>query len=679
MERKPRNLAGSSTKPFGTDKKSSQDVSSKLWPRGGRRREPQAGSYAKSEQPRKPAPQRSKILVDKRPRPRGEQQQPNYGGKEATRLTGDYLYQDEPELGSVFIAGSKKQSLNHLLNFHYAPRELQQQQQQQRGGHKGHQHKLLTTGKHKYNKEHFIQANCQFIVNTSGDYKQYMNNPDALVDWTLIEQINIQVHELPTCPICLYPPAAAKMTRCGHIYCWSCMLHYLALSEKTWSKCPICHEAIHKKDLKSVVPIYHSSFGVNQSITFKLMKRARGSLVAYPFEQEITGFEEIFSVSDPQAKDVNTKLLLADRTYIKEIIDREKRHLEGQLAPDNPENCFIEEAMQLLLERETLVSSIEETVEKEDKVKSTEDDKVLDCGYEGAEQQPVKHFYFYQAQDGQHIYLHAINVRMLEHTYGTLKDAPKVLTGRIIEKEGGSMTEELRNRLRYLQHMPVTCQFEVAEISLNPSIICKDTIDFFKDQLESRRKKRQRRMRDEKKREKRIAEEENRQMGKFPAANIELESHLQFPEFGAEGVIAKERTVSESSNVSDRTCDTALSVAGSESSYSGPSFAKMLSKASTSAPARAHNAVPSIRLINVTGAQAPVPRRRTQSDSEPESEDYAPAPEFNRSFGDAIALALQQSTIADINPNTDNGKSGKKKKRNKQKILFATSMAYSGN
>lgn len=30
---------------------------------------------------------------------------------------------------------------------------------------------------------------CQFIVNEKGDYKQYMTNQDALVDWDLIEQV----------------------------------------------------------------------------------------------------------------------------------------------------------------------------------------------------------------------------------------------------------------------------------------------------------------------------------------------------------------------------------------------------------------------------------------------------------------------------------------------------------
>ena len=42
----------------------------------------------------------------------------------------------------------------------------------------------------------------------------------------------------------------AKMTRCGHIYCWPCILHYLTLGEQSWRKCPICYEAVHEKDLK---------------------------------------------------------------------------------------------------------------------------------------------------------------------------------------------------------------------------------------------------------------------------------------------------------------------------------------------------------------------------------------------------------------------------------------------
>ena len=68
---------------------------------------------------------------------------------------------------------------------------------------------------------------------------------------------------------------------------------------------------------------------------------------------------------------------------------------------------------------------------------------------------------------------------MLEHTYGSLEHSPETITGKILEKEGGSMTEELRKRLRYLQHLPVTCQFEVAEIQLKQPIVSKETLQHF--------------------------------------------------------------------------------------------------------------------------------------------------------------------------------------------------------
>ena len=32
-------------------------------------------------------------------------------------------------------------------------------------------------------------SSCQFIVKASGDYRRYVNDPDALVDWDFVEQI----------------------------------------------------------------------------------------------------------------------------------------------------------------------------------------------------------------------------------------------------------------------------------------------------------------------------------------------------------------------------------------------------------------------------------------------------------------------------------------------------------
>ncbi len=54
------------------------------------------------------------------------------------------------------------------------------------------------------------------------------------------------------CPICLAPPVCPKVTKCGHVYCWPCILHYLSFSDKAWRKCPICYDAVYAKDVKSV-------------------------------------------------------------------------------------------------------------------------------------------------------------------------------------------------------------------------------------------------------------------------------------------------------------------------------------------------------------------------------------------------------------------------------------------
>ena len=75
-------------------------------------------------------------------------------------------------------------------------------------------------------------------------------------------------------------------------------------------------------------------------------------------------------------------------------------------------------------------------------------------------------FYFYQSSDGQAIYLHPINVQILVRCYGCLELCPETIQGRIIEAETLSMNEELRNRLRYLGHIPVSKQFQIMEISL---------------------------------------------------------------------------------------------------------------------------------------------------------------------------------------------------------------------
>jgi len=47
---------------------------------------------------------------------------------------------------------------------------------------------------------------------------------------------------------------APRITKCGHIYCWPCMLQYLDFGEYEFSykKCPLCNEAVYKHELRKV-------------------------------------------------------------------------------------------------------------------------------------------------------------------------------------------------------------------------------------------------------------------------------------------------------------------------------------------------------------------------------------------------------------------------------------------
>ncbi|KAJ8872866.1 hypothetical protein PR048_026482 [Dryococelus australis] len=105
----------------------------------------------------------------------------------------------------------------------------------------------------------------------------------------------------------------------------------------------------------NVLAIPHTQFSVGTEITLRLMKREKGSLIATPaaeFGTHPSG--RLLSVSETAADAVYSKLLLATSAEVVPIIDRERKELEIQLSEekDSPELCFIEQALELLKQRE---------------------------------------------------------------------------------------------------------------------------------------------------------------------------------------------------------------------------------------------------------------------------------------------------------------------------------------
>ncbi|TFK01104.1 RING finger protein 10 [Platysternon megacephalum] len=672
------------------------------------------------------------------------------------------------EFSPAQFSGPKKISLNHLLNFTFEPRG-------QAGHFDGNGHgnwgKRNKWGHKPFNKELFLQANCQFVVSEEQDYTVNFADPDTLVNWDFVEQVRICSHEVPSCPICLYPPTAAKITHCGHIFCWACILHYLSLSEKTWSKCPICYGSIHKKDLKSVVAMETRQYAIGDTITMQLMRREKSVLVALP-KSKWMNVEHPIHLGDEQHSQFS-KLLLASREQVLQwVILEEKTALLRQYEEEKhtPEACFIEAAIQELKHRERALTSldqssdsdvagataaVEELVLMEPSVArepaasqekkqcvleylSAFDEEMVEARSDSgssfplpleAEEEEVPEvdteavpdvnatketspsesnyqeskvaansgrlsnnspfYYFYQAEDGQCMYLHPVNVRCLVREYGSLENSPEKLTAAVVEITGYSMTEDMRQRHRYLCHLPLTCEFSICELALKPPVISKETLETFSDDIEKRKRLRQKKARDERRRERRIEMEENKKQGKYPEVHIALENLQQFPAFSAcSGELISSDNQSSSLSLLGRSSlsltesvSTPLSTAASLTSPSLcigsleeesplPSFAQML-RVGKAKPEMWPKAASNTRDQNTLAPPVPV-----DSDGESDNSDRMPVPSFQNSFSQAIEAAFLKLDKPSTSDPLSEEKGGKKRKKQKQKLLFSTSVVH---
>ncbi|XP_071945000.1 E3 ubiquitin-protein ligase RNF10-like [Antedon mediterranea] len=717
---------------------------------------------------RDPPLQKGEVTNSARSRPlpkfRGLDKRPRGRNTTGSGRRDEVTHAQRAEYGSALQHGPKKVNLNHLINFTFAPRDSY-------GDGSGSGGALHGRGKWnkrrpRYNKEQFLQANCQFVVRANHDYAVHSADADILVDWDLIERVCIFSHEETCCPICLYPPTVAKMTRCGHVYCWSCILHYLSLGERSWRKCPICDEGIVEKDLKSVIAVATQSYPVGEQVTMRLMKREKGSVVAVPVSHELHKSNDPFKLGDDVTKACFVKLLTTTNLQIlDEIIRPEKEMLQFQLSTceDDFERTFIEAAIKLHQEREdALLSQMEDFVEKSDdnlaedqhfdistsaeesfasvnldedetkqfkspslspqppdntdkQVKKVEcsmgqsPDSVNDIKKDGSwredgnrrrrQSSETEHtYYFYQAADSQHLYVHSLNARCLVSEYGSLSECPETISGQVIEIEHLTMTQELRKRYRYLKHLPLTCEFRVCELKLKPPLVSKETIKAFSDEFQRKKRARDKKVREEKKRSQKIELEEGRRQGKYPSPRMSMQSHRHFPDFAQEDEVqVSSPTLSiESASPQDEShavfdtessgnCDKELGNVENSYHVAVPSFAQMLRTASAKPqeawPNLSQNPKPTL------AAAAPVWHRSAApplgpDGSDDENEDYIPVPTYKDSFSNAIQDALDKAAMKGQTEKLDErlaspegspgGKKGKKGKKKQKQLLFST-------
>lgn len=568
--------------------------------------------------------------------------------------------------GKKPYGGSKKHNLNHLLNFSFTSREAEASKKHNYNG-----KSIIKSNQRiqRFCKEQFIQANCQFVVKLGNDYSIHAFDPDLSVDWNSIEEIRFNSLTSETvCPICLDTPIAAKMTKCGHIYCWACILHYMSLSDHKWRKCPICFDAIRSDDLKSVSSLAKIDFKVGDEIPLCLMKRKKGCIIATPknCQDNNNDVYKFKHLDDNLSNNCFQKILVASsKQVLHDIIDRERNQLVYKIneEKDQPEVCFLENALQLLDEREKSL------LENEGQLNDLENVNVHDVEKSDNEKDSPKeeYYYFYQAEDGQHIYLHSLNVRMLCREYGSLEYCPLKIKAKIVGMEWDSMSDQLRKRLRYLQHLPLTCEFRIVELMMEAPLLSIETINEFTNEVSARRKIRNKKEREEQKRERFIQVEENKKIyGIYPLPKYQLNNTKQFPSchVNKEGSILTEDSTDGSTEelndaIERNSLDNSVNSFGT-SPNEFPSFATML---------REGKAKPQpIKPIKPTASSSTV----TQSNNSNNSDDEYHVPQYHYSLCDAFEAALELKSSNKSDEKASNGK--KKKGKNKPKLLFSTGM-----
>ncbi|KAL7310028.1 hypothetical protein PS15m_010836 [Mucor circinelloides] len=565
-------------------------------------------------------------------------------------------------------------SLNHLLSFSFPER-----QEAPATSHR----KPKVTSYQPFNKERFINANFRFMLNPTGNYIYQLADPDINFDWDTIEQVLISSAEAQSCPICLSPPTAARVTKCGHIYCLPCILHYLELreSKKNWRKCPICWDSIYEADLKPVrimkpyaVSDHASSSATTTTtaaaapttlscgvtdgdrVNMSLMQRSNDSTLAFPLSDTWPLPPNVTcNYMKPDTPLIPwhftpgamtfARFMLASPDYLRGEYNRDCIELNDAMADAKgwgsaEEMPFIEKSLDQILAKmkqlnqqdtkelelaiqtsDMMFEAVAKYAKKHGKTASTHQQLVQTVdSVEKSEQVPEAYrqyqlahqagediganqaasasttsaapttthqrhtnnnnnshssntpatdFYFYQAVDGQHVYLHPLDIRILKHEFGEYDQFPRQLQVQATSVQESTLTEDLRKKCKYLGHLPLACDVTFMEINVK-DIVSAETIQVYNQELVARVKKRKDKERKEDQRRKQAESKQKLQVVKEQEAERHMLENDPFFSMYRPAMTAEESEEQLSQALSESTASLALEEDTSAHASGGP-------------------------------------------------------------------------------------------------------------
>lgn len=373
----------------------------------------------------------------------------------------------------------------------------------------------------------YVNANYRFVVDPRKTYEAQVVDPDATVDWDSVLQILVSARtQDSSCPICLDTPIAARMARCGHVFCLPCLTRYMHSGDdqeprpdrrSRCKSCPICHDMIYMHEARPVkwfVGQENEPPMEGQDMILRLMVSMPGRVLALPRDcaGDLVSANDIPSRNAAEVMDY-ARTMKGSQDYMHSEYDREIEELNMQEESDTvmfeEDPQWTQKAIRSVLEAQQrldqignppdvtlsarprplprLPRTIEETSPSlsAQLARTSMFDSARDTPTMGTED----YRYFYQGL--LHNYLAALDVRILRAAFGHWSSFPSKVLPRVLHVSTGHVVDEvLKKRSRFLAHLPMGCEVTFLECDWT-DIVPTEVLEQFRPELEKREKRNQ--------------------------------------------------------------------------------------------------------------------------------------------------------------------------------------------
>lgn len=323
-----------------------------------------------------------------------------------------------------------------------------------------------------------------------------------MIPWSMVEVVFLPVStstlsDMHHCPICLDTPHLAKMTNCGHIFCFTCILR--CMNGEIYCKCPMCSEILSREHLKPVrncilpVPIERQEFALS------LLYCQKGSISPIIYEDKLAIEDPntqnkdsggvVPLVSSPNSKYCRLAIMTPEDIITCLNLEIEELQRLREVSLDTSSDVgdveclpFITEAVYLIEEKKRLIMIQFSGPDKDTGIVTKLD------GVDGSDG-----YLFYQSSEGSLVFLHPLCYKcLLCEANQDPALLPKSLNSKVIEVERLRVTKAIKSRLPFLRHLPENCDITLVEIELK-DLVSRAILQQFKAEFQKRMKARKQR------------------------------------------------------------------------------------------------------------------------------------------------------------------------------------------